>query len=148
MAGAGAVLGLDVGDARIGLARADAGSKVAFGRGALRRSGVKRDVEEVARIAAAEGASVVVVGLPRSMDGTETRQTERVRAFAAALAARLAPEGVAVVLEDERLSTRAAQREIASGPLPRGKRQEKGRLDEAAAVLILESYLARTAGAA
>jgi putative Holliday junction resolvase len=141
----GALLGLDVGDARIGLARAEAGSKVAFGRGALERSGVKRDVEGVARVAAQEGASLVVVGLPRNMDGTESRQTQRVRAFAEALAARLEPDGVQVVLEDERLSTRAAQREIAASPLPRGKRQEKGRLDEAAAVLILESYLARAA---
>ncbi|HZW26984.1 MAG TPA: Holliday junction resolvase RuvX [Trueperaceae bacterium] len=146
MAAAGAVLGLDVGDARIGLARAEAGSSVAFGRGAIARVGVKRDVEEVARVAAAEGAGVVVVGLPRNMDGTESRQTARVRSFAAALGERLAPEGVEVVLEDERLSTRSAYRQIAGSPLPRGKRQEKGRLDEAAAVLILESYLARTAG--
>jgi len=146
MEGAGAVLGLDVGDARIGLARADAGSSVAFGRGALQRVGVQRDVEAVARIAAAEGAGVVVVGLPRNMDGTESRQTARVRSFAAALSARLAQDGVSVVLEDERLSTRAARRQIAGGPLPRGKRREKGRLDEAAAVLILESYLARRAG--
>ena len=146
MASAGAVLGLDVGDARIGLARADAGSRVAFGRGALTRAGVRRDVEEVARIASAEGAEVVVVGLPRNMDGTESRQTARVRAFAEALDARLARDGVRVVLEDERLSTKAAHRQIAAGPLPRGKRREKGRLDEAAAVLILESYLARRAG--
>ncbi|HEX7002348.1 MAG TPA: Holliday junction resolvase RuvX [Trueperaceae bacterium] len=145
MAG-GAVLGLDVGDARIGLARADAASQVAFGRGAIERSGVKRDVEAVARLAAEEGADVVVVGLPRSMDGTDSPQTQRVRAFAAALAERLAPEGVRVELEDERLSTRSAYRQIAGSSLPRGKRQEKGRLDEAAAVLILESYLARTAG--
>lgn len=146
MEGAGAVLGLDVGDARIGLARADAGSSVAFGRGALQRVGMQRDVEAVARIAAAEGAGVVVVGLPRNMDGTESRQTARVQSFAAALSARLAQDGVSVVLEDERLSTRAARRQIAGGPLPRGKRREKGRLDEAAAVLILESYLARRAG--
>ena len=145
MAG-GAVLGLDVGDARIGLARADAASQVAFGRGAIERSGVKRDVEAVARLAAEEGADVVVVGLPRSMDGTDSPQTQRVRAFAAALAERLAPEGVRVELEDERLSTRSAYRQIAGSSLPRGKRQEKGRLDEAAAVLILESYLERTAG--
>ncbi len=145
MAG-GAVLGLDVGDARIGLARADAASQVAFGRGAIERSGVKRDVEAVARLAAEEGADVVVVGLPRSMDGTDSPQTQRVRAFAAALAERLAPEGVRVELEDERLSTRSAYRQIAGSSLPRGKRQEKGRLDEAAAVLILESFLARTAG--
>src|SRR5690606_41228737 len=90
MAG-GAVLGLDVGDARIGLARADAASQVAFGRGAIERSGVKRDVEAVARLAAEEGADVVVVGLPRSMDGPDSPQTPRGRAFAPAPAERPAP---------------------------------------------------------
>ncbi len=145
MGPAGAVLALDVGDARIGLARADAGSSVAFGRGALTRSGVRSDVEAVAGVVADEGAAVVVVGLPRNMDGTDSRQTARVRAFAEALAGRFEGSGVAVELEDERLSTRSAYRQIAGSALPRGKRQEKGRLDEAAAVLILESYLARKA---
>ena len=93
-----------------------------------------------------EGASVVVVGLPLRLDGTESPQTERVRVFAAALAAAAEPAGVSVVLEDERLTTRIAQRQVGTSGLPRSRRQEKGRLDEVAAVLILESYLARTAG--
>ncbi len=138
-----AVLALDVGDARIGLARADEGDSMAFGRGALERAGTTKDIEQVAGAAASEGAGVVVVGLPRNMDGSDSAQTARVRAFASALAERLAPEGIEVLLEDERLTTRAAERQIAGGALPRGKRQERSRLDEAAAVLILESYLAR-----
>ncbi|HEX7002208.1 MAG TPA: Holliday junction resolvase RuvX [Trueperaceae bacterium] len=138
-----AVLALDVGDARIGVARADEGSSLAFGRGAITRSGTTKDVEEVAAVVRDEDASIVVVGLPRNMDGSESTQTERVRAFADALAERLAGEHVDVVLEDERLTTRAAHRQIAGSALPRGKRQERGRVDEAAAVLILESYLAR-----
>lgn len=143
MAAGRAVLALDVGDARIGLARAEEGSSMAFGRGAITRIGTTKDVEQVAEAAAKEGAGVVVVGLPRSMDGTESRQTARVRTFADALEKRLALDGVRVVLEDERLTTRSAQRQIADSALPRGKRQERSRLDEAAAVLILESYLTR-----
>jgi len=90
-----------------------------------------------------EGASLVIVGLPLSLDGSDSAQTARVRAFVAELEPVLEPLGASVALEDERLTTRMAQRQIGGGPLPRGKRQAKGLLDEAAAVLILESYLAR-----
>jgi putative Holliday junction resolvase len=138
------VLALDVGEARIGVARGEVGSSLAFGRGAIDRRGTKTDVTSVASAARVEGATLVLVGLPLNLDGTDSAQTARVRTFAAELAAVLEPLGVAVELEDERLTTRMAQRQIGAGPLPRGKRQVQGLLDEAAAVLILESYLART----
>lgn len=136
-------LALDVGDARIGLATGESGSSFVFGRGALTREGTKRDVPAVLEAAKREGASVIVVGLPLRLDGSESQQTERVRTFTAALKAAAEPLGVQVVLEDERLTTRIAQRQVGTSALPRSRRQEKGRLDEAAAVLILESYLSR-----
>lgn len=142
------VLALDVGDARIGVARADSGTTMAFGRGAITRQGTRTDVKAVVSLAVAEGASLVLVGLPLSLDGSDSAQTARVRAFATELSRVLEPLGMAVSLEDERLTTRLAQRQIGAGSLPRGKRQVKGLLDEAAAVLILESYLARTNHAA
>lgn len=138
------ILALDVGEARIGVARAEVGSSLAFGRGAIVRRGTKTDVKAVVAAAVDEAASLVLVGLPLNLDGTDSAQTARVRAFAIELAEALEPNGVAVALEDERLTTRLAQRQIGSGPLPRGKRQAKGLIDEAAAVLILESYLARS----
>lgn len=138
------ILALDVGEARIGVARGEAGYSLAFGRGAIDRRGTKTDVKAVAAAARAEGAVLVLVGLPLTMDGHDSAQTTRVRSFAEELRRALEPLGVAVALEDERLTTRMAQRQIGAGPLPRGKRQVKGLLDEAAAVLILESYLART----
>jgi RNase H-fold protein (predicted Holliday junction resolvase) len=49
-----------------------------------------------------------------------------------------------VTFEDERFTTAIAEREIAGGSLPLGKRREKGRVDAASAVAILETYLART----
>lgn len=131
------VLALDVGQARIGVARGEEGSPFAFGRGALRRGRQAEDVAAVARLAREEGAARIVVGLPRRTDGKDSKQTQRVRAFARALEA----AGLEVVFEDERFTTQLAGRQLAGGPLPRGKRQEKGRLDEASAVLILESYL-------
>lgn len=137
------VLALDVGDARIGVARGQTGSSLAFGRGAVVRTRQSDDVAEIARRAREEGAARVVVGLPTRTDGSDSKQTQRVRAFARALA----DAGLTVELEDERFTTRIAQRALATGPLPRGKRREKGRIDEASAVLILESWLTRQAGA-
>jgi len=137
------VLGLDVGDARIGLARGERGSSFVFPRGALQRTSTSHDVERLAELVEEEAAGEVVVGLPLNLDGTESAQTAKVRAFSEALERRLRPLGVSLVLEDERLTTRIAQRQVGAGPLPRGKRQVKGRLDEASAVLILESYLSR-----
>jgi putative Holliday junction resolvase len=81
----------------------------------------------------------VVVGLPRRHDGSDSKQTQRVRAFARALEA----AGLEVAFEDERYTSQLAQRRLHQGGAGRAQRREKGRLDEAAAVLILESYLAR-----
>lgn len=136
------VLALDVGDARIGLAVGSLGSSFVFGRGHLDRHGTKQDVPAVLATAARERADLIVLGLPLRLDGSSSAQTERVRTFAAALE----DAGATVAFEDERLTTRIAQRQVAGSELRRSQRQEKGRLDEAAAILILESYLARQTG--
>ncbi len=129
------VLGLDVGDARIGVAVAEEGRPFAFGRGWIVRSADAADVVAVCELARAEGTTRVVVGLPRRSDGAEGAQAAKVRRFAAALGA----AGLEVRFVDERYTTRVAAQRIAH--LPRNKRREKGRLDEAAAVAILETYL-------
>ncbi len=138
-------MALDVGEARIGVARGEVGSRFAFGRGALQRSGRQADdVAAVVAAAAAEGASLVVVGLPLRAQGGDSLQTQRVRSFAQALRA----AGLRVELLDERFTTALAQRQVAGSGLSRGRRQEKGRLDEGAAVAILETYLERRAATA
>jgi len=135
------VLALDVGEVRIGVARGEVGSRLAFGRGAIRRTKQSEDVAEVARIAAEEGASRVVVGLPTRTDGRDSKQTQRVRAFARALR----DAGLDVAFMDERFTSKIAERAVRSGGLPRGKRQEKGRIDEGSAVQILEDWLVQFA---
>ena len=140
-AGNEVLLALDVGEARIGVARGTAGSSLVFGRGALRRSRQADDVAAVARLAEEEGATRIVVGLPRRTDGGDSKQTQRVRAFARALRT----AGLTVTFEDERYTTKIAERQIALGSLPAGKRRDKGRVDEASAILILESHLRRAA---
>jgi putative Holliday junction resolvase len=133
------VLALDVGERRIGVARGEVGSPFAFGRGVIERRNLQADLAAVKALAEAEGAARVVVGLPSRLRGGDSAQTSRVRAFAAQLRA----AGLAVAFEDERFTSRIATQNLAQSGLKRGKRREKGRVDEGAAVLILETYLAK-----
>lgn len=137
------VVALDVGEARIGLAAGRTGSSFAFGRGHLTRTGGPADVSAVEAFVRSERASLVVVGLPRRTDGSDSEQTSRVRQFAKSLR----EAGLEVVFEDERFTTRLATSQIRGSGVNRSGRREKGRVDEASAILILETYLARTAGA-
>lgn len=132
------VVALDVGDARIGVARGEVGSPFAFGRGVIPGGDDTVTAARVAEVLAEEGASRLVVGLPLRTDGRDSPQTQRVRT----LAARLERLGVPLELVDERFTTMSAQRALRHSGLPLGKRREKGRLDEASAVLILEGWLA------
>jgi putative Holliday junction resolvase len=134
------LLALDVGQARIGLAVGDAGSTLAFGRGALKRTKTRDDVQRLQELAHAEGASRIVVGLPTTTDGKHSKQTQRVRAFAR----ELEKVGLDVIFEDERFTSELGVKDVAQQGLPKQKREMKGRVDEAAAIRILESYLQKT----
>ncbi len=136
-----AVLGLDVGDARIGVAAGRIGSGFAFGRGVVPARDPQQAVEEIAARARHEGATWIVVGLPLRTDGRPSAQAERVRAFADALRA----AGFTIVFEDERFTSEIAKQHLRASGAPRSRRREKGRIDEGAARLILETYLQRFA---
>ena len=133
------VVGLDVGDARTGVAVGRVGSSFAFGRGTIPGGDEERTLAEVRTLVGAEGASRLVVGLPLRTDGADSAQTQRVRR----LAVRLDELGLPVELVDERFTSQAAQRSLRGSGLPLGKRRQKGRVDEASAILILETWLAR-----
>jgi putative Holliday junction resolvase len=131
----GVRLGIDPGDARIGVARCDPSGIIATPVETVRRG--KGDLSRIAAIAAEEGAVEVVVGLPRSLQGGEGPAAAKVRQFAAALARRLAP--VPVRLVDERLTTVSAEAMLRDrGRKGRGRRAV---VDQAAAVLILQTAL-------
>jgi putative Holliday junction resolvase len=131
----GVRLGIDPGDARIGVARCDPSGIIATPVETVRRG--KGDLARIAAIATDEGAVEVVVGLPRSLAGGEGPAAEKVRRFAAALARRLAP--VPVRLVDERLTTVSAEAMLRD----RGRKGQGRRavVDQAAAVLILQTAL-------
>lgn len=134
-------LGVDVGDARIGVASSDPDGMLA-----TPVETVPAGPSSQARLVAlAEEYEVVevVVGLPRSMNGGEGPAAAKVRLYAGALAARLAarPEPVPVRLVDERMSTVTATQGLRAS----GRNAKKGRsvIDQAAAVVILQSALER-----
>ena len=131
------VAALDVGEARIGRAVGELGRPFAFGRGYLVREEFERDLEALSRWLDEEGAERVVVGLPLRTGGEEGPEAARVRKLGEALRAR----GFDVVYEDERFTTQLAQQRLRQAP--KRVRREKGKLDELAAVLLLESYLER-----
>lgn len=130
-----AVIGIDHGSRRIGLAVGSEETGQAFARPALQRRRQSSDLEQIAELARAEGASRVVVGLPRNMDGSEGEQAAAARAFGAQLGA----IGLEVAFVDERLTTwEAGERLAAAGRRPTRASGEK---DSAAARLILQEYL-------
>ena len=140
--GVARIVGLDVGERRVGIAVSDASGTLArpvsvLSVPALNAKAVPLVVEALARLADEdEPFAAVVVGLPKHLDGTPNAMTERVRAFAAGLGAAM---GRPVHLQDERLTSREAESLLALRE--KDWRARKKRLDAAAAALILQDYL-------
>jgi putative holliday junction resolvase len=129
----GVRLGIDVGRARIGVARCDAGALLAVPVETVPRAVEgDADVRRVLELAEEFGAIELVVGHPLSLSGSPTPSTDDAVAFAG----RLAAAGRAVRLVDERLSTVSAQQALrASG---RSSRSQRPIVDQVAAVIILQ----------
>ncbi len=135
------VLGIDFGERRVGLALSDPTATIAQPLPTLtRRAGQRAPVSAIVEIIQQHEVARVVVGLPLSLAGTETEWTATVRAFAAKLQDRAA---VPVDFIDERLSSVQAERAVRSSGLKRSDREQKHRIDAAAAVLLLQNYLDR-----
>lgn len=135
------MLGVDLGERRIGLACSDPSGTLASPLRTVVRSG-DPDADRAAVVAAAEevGATVIVVGLPRSLSGREGPAARGARAEAAALAERAeAAGGIRVELHDERFTTREAQQALRAGG--RRARDQRDHIDAAAAAVMLQSWL-------
>lgn len=130
------VLGLDVGDRRIGLALSDETRTLATGLPTLERVGPKKDVKAVADLARRHEVGHIVVGLPRRLDGSIGPQAEKVREFTSRVRAAVS---VPVVEWDERFTTVIAEQTLIEGGVRRSDRRKV--VDKVAAVLILQNYL-------
>jgi putative Holliday junction resolvase len=135
-------LGIDYGERRIGVALSDPTGTLATPLTTLtQRRGKRPPVGELERIARDAEVAQIVIGLPLSLAGDETERCAAVRKIGDALAARL---GVPVAYVDERLTTVRATKLVRGSGLPKGEREQKERVDAAAAALILQSWLDRT----
>lgn len=133
-----AVLGIDLGARRIGLALSDLDGRLALPAGTLQSRGRARDLAAICALAAERGVSRIVVGLPVHMNGSAGPEARAALDFADALRRELA---LPVETLDERWTTQQAQRALAEA----GPRRRRAPVDALAATILLRTYLARQA---
>ncbi len=130
------MLGLDVGESRIGAAVSDPTGAIVSPLAAIRRANLGADLAAISALAAEHDVAAIVVGLPVSLSGGLGPQGRAVRAFTRALAE---SSGVPVHSHDERFSTVEAERLLREAG--REPSRNKGLRDSAAACVILRAYL-------
>lgn len=148
------ILGIDLGDRRIGLAIAEPGREPALPLATIQRSrSIAADAQRLATVVREQRIDELLVGLPLEANGAEGTMAGAARAWAAAIGEALA---LPVGLRDERLSSHLAQERI--GPMPRGRsggpptptqrEAYRARVDrEAAAIILRDELEARSADA-
>jgi len=132
------VIGLDVGDKRIGVAISDPLRITAAGLECVERKNMATDLAKIKQIVERHGAIEIVIGLPQHMDGNIGEQAERVKSFARKLAR---VTGIPTVYEDERLSTISAIRTLTLQGVKTGHRRDL--VDMQSAAIILQKFLDR-----
>jgi putative Holliday junction resolvase len=145
------LLGIDLGERRIGLAIAEDGGRALPLATVVRGRSPQEDADRLGAIVAREGVSELVIGLPLEASGAEGSQAERTKAWAGAVGEEL---GLPVSLRDERLTSHLAETRL--GPMKRGRsggpptRSQRvayrSRVDREAAAIILQDELDARAG--
>lgn len=131
------ILGIDYGDARVGVAVTDIMGFMANGVKTIKNKGTKKLLEELGSVIKEYNPEKIVVGLPKNMDGSEGFRVETTQEFVKNLKTIYTGE---IILQDERLTSMEAKRYLSETNTFGKKRKEV--LDTVAAVLILEQYLA------
>jgi putative Holliday junction resolvase len=130
------IMGLDVGEKRIGIAMSDPMGWTAQGVESWSTRGETADIAHISQMASEWGVSIIVAGLPRNMNGSDGAMADKGRDFCGKIQEKTA---IPVVYWDERLTTMAAQRMLITADVGRSKRKKV--VDKLAACLILQSYL-------
>ena len=130
------VMALDYGDVRIGIAMSDMTRTIASAYENYNRRDEDSDIAHIIDIAKANSVKLIVMGLPYNMDGTESNQTLKTKAFAELLGAK---SGIEIKFQDERLTSKLAERMLINADVSRMKR--KNVLDKLSATIILQDYL-------
>ncbi|HZS82043.1 MAG TPA: Holliday junction resolvase RuvX [Stellaceae bacterium] len=130
------LLGLDLGTKTIGLALSDTRRRIASPLATLRRGKFRDDAGRLRQLVESREVGAMVIGLPIAMDGSEGPRCQSARQFARNL---LAIFDIPIAFWDERLSTRAVEREMIAADLTRKRRGEI--VDRVAAAYILQGFL-------
>ena len=130
------IIGLDYGEARIGVAVSDVMGMIANPMPTISEKDREKQLEKVMEVIKSCGAEKIVVGLPMRMDGTMGHRADYTKEFAKELSER---SSLPYVMWDERLSSAEAHRTLETGGVSGKKRKTK--VDKIAAVLILQTYL-------
>jgi putative Holliday junction resolvase len=131
----GRLVGLDVGTRTIGVALCDSGWTIATPAELIRRGKFTADLDRLRALAGTQQARGMVIGLPLSLDGSDSPRTQSVRAFAR----NLAPLGLPILLWDERWSTQAVTRTLLDADASRARRADL--VDKMAAAYILQGAI-------
>ncbi|MGV8905327.1 MAG: Holliday junction resolvase RuvX [Acetobacterium sp.] len=132
------ILGIDVGDKRIGVAVTDPLQITAQGVMTLRRKTRDDDLEAFQELIDKYDLKKIVAGLPMNMDGTESAQTRKTVNFCQFIKKRL---NIEIIYVDERLTSSWSEKILIEGNVSRKKRKEY--IDTLAAQMILQSYMDR-----
>ena len=139
------ILGLDVGNKTVGVAVSDPLGVIATGVTTIERVGIRKDTGKVIDYINEYGCDTVVIGLPLSLDGSDSVQTQNVRDFRKMLENKLKSSGplskVKVEWQDERYSTVEAEEVLIEANMSREDRKKI--IDRQAAIVILQRYLDR-----
>ena len=130
------IIGIDYGDARVGIAVSDLLGITAQGVKTIKNTGIKQLLGEIGAVINEYKPEKIVIGLPKNMDGSEGFRVDATRDFADKLKTIYKGE---IVFWDERLSSMGAERYL-NETNTRGKKR-KAVLDTVAACIILEGYL-------
>ncbi len=130
------IMSVDLGKARTGIAVSDSGESFAFPKSVITEYNTEKLVQKVANCAKELGAELIVVGLPKNMDGSQGERAQECTEIGKKIAE---SSGLEVIMWDERCTTVSAHTAL-NFTDTRGKKR-KAVVDAVAAVIILEDYL-------
>jgi putative Holliday junction resolvase len=125
------IIGLDVGEKRIGVAKGDSSVRLSFPLKTIDVDG--NEIDEISQLIKLESADVLVVGYPRNQSGEATKQTQFVEEFVK----RLPSQNVKIVFQDESLTSVIAEQRLKAHKKP----YQKSDIDAMAASIILQDYI-------
>jgi len=130
------ILGLDIGNKRIGIAISDKTGLIAQGLMTLERLNIEHDLSIIEDIIKSKDIDLIVIGLPLNMNGTLSKEANKILEFKKVLSSKT---NLKIITYDERLSSKEAEDLLIRANISRKKR--KPQIDKIAAQIILQKYL-------